>query len=142
MCAEKIQATFKGYMAWKRHTQAIKRINNFREKLSAVAVGWKTWNIYNCRKVKEMRSAAMVIERQINVEIENPHLDRMKKMKKIEYLNSSQGVVKENFHHAFGQLFVSGAWIYEVDQCFKKPMKKGKTNRGEQSYQMNSQTAN
>ena len=57
-------------------------------------------------------------------------------------MNSSQGVVKENFHYAFGQLFVFGAWIYEVDQCFKKPMKKGKANRGEKPYQMNVQTSN
>jgi hypothetical protein len=89
MCAEKIQATFKGYMTYKRHKQAFKRINNFKNKLTAITIGWKTWNIFNCKKLKEMRKNAMNISTQIDSEIENPNLDKLKKMKKLDYLNSS-----------------------------------------------------
>jgi hypothetical protein len=84
MCAEKIQAIFKGYITRKRHKQAVTKINNFREKLAAATIGWKTWNVYNCRKVKEMRIMAVNISRQIDAEIGNPNLDRMKKMKKMK----------------------------------------------------------
>lgn len=52
MCAQKIQATFKGYISQKRHKQAFKKIKQLKIKLGAVLVGWKTWNIYNCKKIK------------------------------------------------------------------------------------------
>lgn len=83
----------------------------------------------------------MDISTQIDSEIENPNIDRLKKMRKIEYLNSSQEVQKQNFQNSFKHLFNSGAWIYEVDKCFKKPLNKGKPIKNVNSYQYQGQTA-
>jgi hypothetical protein len=62
-------------------------------------------------------------------------------MKKIEYLNSSLEVVKQNFYNSFKKLFNSGAWIYEVDNCFKKPLNNKKTTKSPQSYQFQHESA-
>lgn len=66
MCAAKIQATFKSYVTFKRHREAISRLNNFKSKLSAVVAGWKVWNIYNCKKIVELRALSRNISREID----------------------------------------------------------------------------
>ena len=52
LCAEKIQATFKAYIMQKRHKLAMTKINRFKQKLCAVLKGWKTSNIFNCKKIQ------------------------------------------------------------------------------------------
>ncbi len=52
MCAEKIQAVFKGYIKQKRHIQAIKKIDKFKNNLSDIVKSWKLWNIYNCKRAR------------------------------------------------------------------------------------------
>lgn len=67
MCAQKIQATFKSYITAKRHKQALKKLNNFKNKFKAILVGWKTWSVYNCKKNKEIRNKFSSISNQIDV---------------------------------------------------------------------------
>jgi myosin heavy subunit len=52
MCAEKIQATFRTYITRKRHLFALKKLKKFKENFCAVLKGWKTWNVFNCKKIK------------------------------------------------------------------------------------------
>jgi hypothetical protein len=56
MCAEKIQSVFKGQLQRKRHQKAFEKINKIKNKLKNLVKGWKFWNIYNCKKVKELRN--------------------------------------------------------------------------------------
>ena len=65
MCAEKIQSIFKGYMQRKRHLQAMKMIKNFKNKFQNVVKSWKFWNIYNCKKIKELRLLVKSINQEI-----------------------------------------------------------------------------
>lgn len=55
MCASKIQAAFKGHITRKRHLNAIKNVKLFKQKFTAVLKGWKTWNVFNCKKIKQIR---------------------------------------------------------------------------------------
>lgn len=87
----------------------------------------------------------MQISLQIDQEIVNPNIDRMKKMKKIEYLQLSQQTLRENFMKSFGYLYETGTWIFQVDKCFKQPksgFKIKEKNFGINSNQLKAQTNN
>ena len=51
MCAEKIQAVFKGYLTRKRHIKAMRRLRKFAQSLTAVVKGWKVRQIFKCHGV-------------------------------------------------------------------------------------------
>ena len=53
MCAEKIQAVFKGYITQKYHRKAVQKMRKFKGNMKALVVGWKVRRILGCNKVQE-----------------------------------------------------------------------------------------
>ena len=57
MCAQKIQAVFRGYIARKYHLKALEKVRRVQEKWGAVLLGWKTRQVFRCCKmVEEVRA--------------------------------------------------------------------------------------
>ncbi len=52
MCAEKIQAVFKGYLTRKRFKVAFGKAKKFMGAINALAKGWKIRRIMRCIKIK------------------------------------------------------------------------------------------
>jgi hypothetical protein len=38
-------------------------VENFKNKLQNALISWKYWNIYNCKKIKELRSIVTSINK-------------------------------------------------------------------------------
>jgi hypothetical protein len=52
MCAERIQAVFRGYIARKRYNIAFRKLKKFVGFMDAAVKGWKVRNIMRCLKIK------------------------------------------------------------------------------------------
>ena len=52
MCAEKIQAVFKGYLTRKYHRRATQKMTAFIAKCRAAVVGWKTRRVLQCATIE------------------------------------------------------------------------------------------
>jgi len=51
MCASKIQNAFKAHIYAKRHRQALKRLDKFKNVAKALVKGWKTRQIFRVIKM-------------------------------------------------------------------------------------------
>ncbi len=55
MCAERIQAVFRGYLTRKYHRRALQKMKEFKARCMALVAGWKTRRILRSKKMKEER---------------------------------------------------------------------------------------
>lgn len=83
MCAEKIQAVFRGYLVRKYHCRGLKQLREFRSKLEAAALGWKARQILRCRKMREemavIRAKQAEVDREETIR-DNPNSYSLKKL--------------------------------------------------------------
>lgn len=88
MCAEKIQAVFKGSITRRRHLAAFKRLKSFKDKMSALVRGWKVRRVMRCNKIREEMASIKIKYFETAKESQNICTNQYSK-KRLEYLTYS-----------------------------------------------------
>jgi hypothetical protein len=119
MCAEKIQAVFRGYIARKRFCLAFGRLKKFTGRLGALVRGWKVRSVLRCVKVQEEARSLRVKRAEVEKELANATLGSNRfSQRRLDYLKSSLQAELGHFHRRFRELYEEGAWVYEPRHPF------------------------
>jgi hypothetical protein len=119
MCAERIQAVFKGYLARKRFRIAFGRLKRFTGLLGAFVKGWKVRCVMRCLKVQEETRSLALKRVELQKELANTNSSGSRYgQRRLDYLKASLQAETTHFQRRFSELYSEGAWVFEPRQPF------------------------